>query len=62
MIHYEEEKTPFHSFKNPVIRNENTQGLLTRGQLSLSAPANRGLWRRSAPGRGSPALLLTVYR
>lgn len=65
MIHYEEEKTPFHSFKNPVIRNKNMmQGLLTRGQLSLSAPANRGLWRHSAPGalRGSPALLLTVYR
>ena len=53
----------FHSFKNPVIRNKDvTQGLLTRGQLSLwlqqiMPPGSALLWLR-----GSHSLLLTVYQ
>ena len=63
MIHYDEEKPAFHSFKNPVIRNKDvTQGLLKRGQLSL------WLQQITAPGsallrlRGSHTLLLTPYQ
>ena len=63
MIHYEVEKPPFHSFKNPVIRNKDvTQGLLTRGQLSLwlqqIMPPGSALLRL----RGSHSLLLMVYQ